>query len=605
MKKNIGFQFSVFTLVILGIISLSQQSHAGQTECPVEAETCLFEPDSTVDTPQSKPQDANLGDGICKSQGGACTLRAAIEEANKLKKPTTIQLQDGYYYLYMDEFKISDAAQVTLLGKGADKTFFNVYNNVGGLYQRAFNVSKDKTILNIEGIAFRNSEAVEDGAVIYNGPDSTVNIKNSKFTFNASTFQAVKVNNQITTQGGHGSVIYNDHGTVTIDNSLMESNFADKSYSFPANWTQNEKSTATNLINIAIPLAAVIYNSNQGIVKITRGTFTDNDLYYSGGKGGAIYNSDGKVYIVNSTFSGNGADKGDAIYNIGGEDSKIFIANSTLIGGPSTIIETSDLASIHLKNSIVSNGTLFLDPNPKSVCSGTVKSWGYNIFNYINKNNCPILAAPGDRIGFGSVSENPLLGIITSADDTSKVHPLVTGSPAVDGGDPKGCTDFQEPPQLIDIDQRGFARPVPDIKNPYNNSGTCDIGAFEIVCGDGYKQALIEECDDGNDVEGDGCDSNCTITSCGNKILSPDEECDDGNNQDGDGCNSHCELESSTDGASTAGATTTGGDTSPPPSEAAGGCVLNARVKMGGGVVVFEFLSCLLIVFGFRRVLFR
>jgi hypothetical protein len=35
-----------------------------------------------------------------------------------------------------------------------------------------------------------------------------------------------------------------------------------------------------------------------------------------------------------------------------------------------------------------------------------------------------------------------------------------------------------------------------------------------------------EECDDGNLIDDDGCDSNCTYTACGNGIKTSDEECD-------------------------------------------------------------------------------
>ena len=48
-----------------------------------------------------------------------------------------------------------------------------------------------------------------------------------------------------------------------------------------------------------------------------------------------------------------------------------------------------------------------------------------------------------------------------------------------------------------------------------------------IVCGDGKKQGS-EQCDDGNLVDNDGCDSNCTLPACGNGILNPGngEACD-------------------------------------------------------------------------------
>jgi cysteine-rich repeat protein len=39
----------------------------------------------------------------------------------------------------------------------------------------------------------------------------------------------------------------------------------------------------------------------------------------------------------------------------------------------------------------------------------------------------------------------------------------------------------------------------------------------------------LEECDDGNTVNGDGCDWDCQREICGNKVVQSGEECDDGN----------------------------------------------------------------------------
>jgi ELWxxDGT repeat protein/cysteine-rich repeat protein len=62
-------------------------------------------------------------------------------------------------------------------------------------------------------------------------------------------------------------------------------------------------------------------------------------------------------------------------------------------------------------------------------------------------------------------------------------------------------------------------------------------------CGDGLPNPG-EECDDGNAVDGDGCDSNCTPTGCGNGIVAGSEQCDDGNTAAGDCCASDCSFES-------------------------------------------------------------
>jgi len=58
-------------------------------------------------------------------------------------------------------------------------------------------------------------------------------------------------------------------------------------------------------------------------------------------------------------------------------------------------------------------------------------------------------------------------------------------------------------------------------------------------CGNGTIEGN-EKCDDGNLIDGDGCDSNCTPTGCGNGIVTAGEQCDDGNLIDGDGCDSNC-----------------------------------------------------------------
>jgi cysteine-rich repeat protein len=61
-------------------------------------------------------------------------------------------------------------------------------------------------------------------------------------------------------------------------------------------------------------------------------------------------------------------------------------------------------------------------------------------------------------------------------------------------------------------------------------------------CGDGVLDA-IDQCDDGNLIDGDGCDSNCTPTACGNGIVTSGESCDDGNLTGGDGCDVVCSVE--------------------------------------------------------------
>jgi cysteine-rich repeat protein len=71
-----------------------------------------------------------------------------------------------------------------------------------------------------------------------------------------------------------------------------------------------------------------------------------------------------------------------------------------------------------------------------------------------------------------------------------------------------------------------------------------DLGAGACqINGSGDKFSSTEpgeDCDDGNFVNGDGCDNNCTITRCGNGIVTGGEVCDDGNLEDADACPLDC-----------------------------------------------------------------
>ncbi len=78
---------------------------------------------------------------------------------------------------------------------------------------------------------------------------------------------------------------------------------------------------------------------------------------------------------------------------------------------------------------------------------------------------------------------------------------------------------------------------------------SADCSSLES-CGDGVLDPG-EGCDDGNSVEEDDCTSRCEVASCGDSHLWLwMEECDDGNNIDGDGCSADCLLEPVTCGNS-------------------------------------------------------
>ena len=62
-------------------------------------------------------------------------------------------------------------------------------------------------------------------------------------------------------------------------------------------------------------------------------------------------------------------------------------------------------------------------------------------------------------------------------------------------------------------------------------------------CGDGFILAGLEECDDGDRDDLNGCTNQCTIavaSICGDGIVQRSEECDDGNDSDQDDCLTDC-----------------------------------------------------------------
>jgi hypothetical protein len=215
--------------------------------------------------------------------------------------------------------------------------------------------------------------------------------------------------------------------------------------------------------------------ANSGTLTINNSTVSGNSArngILEAGTGGGIGNI-GLLTITNSTLSGNESDIGGGIYNLG----TLTITNSTLsancIGGgiytegPLTInnstfsgnngggISASNTTS--LQNTIVANSTSGAN------CSGTMTSDGYNLSsdNTCNFNNT------GDLN-----NTDPKLGQLGNYGGPTQTMPLLSGSPAIDAGNPSGCTDGKGHP--LKSDQRGKPRPDKE-----DHGIGCDMGAYE------------------------------------------------------------------------------------------------------------------------------
>ena len=72
---------------------------------------------------------------------------------------------------------------------------------------------------------------------------------------------------------------------------------------------------------------------------------------------------------------------------------------------------------------------------------------------------------------------------------------------------------------------------------------TCNNTPPGAICGNGIIEDA-EACDDGNTINGDGCESDCTVAvgpDCGDGVLDAGEQCDDANQSNTDACTNDCE----------------------------------------------------------------
>ena len=82
--------------------------------------------------------------------------------------------------------------------------------------------------------------------------------------------------------------------------------------------------------------------------------------------------------------------------------------------------------------------------------------------------------------------------------------------------------------------------------NSDTEPGACRTDCTIANCGDAVLDDT-EECDDGNDNDGDNCTSACELPSCGDSEIQEGEQCDDGNILKGDGCSNICKIEATSD----------------------------------------------------------
>jgi hypothetical protein len=184
-------------------------------------------------------------------------------------------------------------------------------------------------------------------------------------------------------------------------------------------------------------------------IRLTNTTISEN---VTPGNGGGIFVcNNGNVSLANVTISENTADSDDSS---GGHGGGIYIST------PGTV---------HMKNTIVAGNydlsSFIFSKAPD--CHGSVDSDGYNLIGSLgtalNGTYCTVSGvSTGNHIGVSAE-----LGVLQDNGGPTMTHALLPVSPAIDAGNPAGCTDYNS--DMITVDQRGGDR-----------HDRCDIGAFEL-----------------------------------------------------------------------------------------------------------------------------
>lgn len=273
---------------------------------------------------------------------------------------------------------------------------------------------KNWGILTIDNSVISGNAADNSGGAILNTPSATLTINNSTITGNRCKGES----------GGIDNV-----GHLTLYRSTVSNN-----------------SGAYN--GGGINNAGIAGINTAGIAKVSNSTISGNS---TSGYGGGMTNNGGLLTIDNSTITNNNALAwGGLLTNYGGST---MMSSSTISGNSATYAALGGLTTV--QNTIVAN-------NIGGNCSGSLISNGYNLSS---DNSCNF-TGPGDMN-----NTDPKLGALGYHGGPTNTVPIQPGSPAIDAGNPNGCTDSDG--NLLKTDQRGFIRPDPE------ESVGCDIGAFE------------------------------------------------------------------------------------------------------------------------------
>jgi fibronectin-binding autotransporter adhesin len=384
--------------------------------------------------------------------GSTGSLRWAVAQANALPGPATITFDPSFsgsphtITLTSGPLTLMNGFQTTITGPGASLLTVSG-NNASQVFVVYGGVTASLSGLTIsQGLA----PWWENGSGLLNA--GTLTLTND------------------TLSGNSGGGALSNSGSLTLSGSTVSNN------------------TAHGIFNsgtLAVTSSTISGNSatNGGGV-FNSGTATVTTSTVSGNSGGGIF-STGTLAVSRSTLSGNsGSSFGGGISNFG----MLTVTSSTLSGNAAlssgggvfsagTLVVTSSTLSNNTANrgsGIDNRGTLTLDSTIVAADLGSADVWGGAVvtsaYNLIGDGSTLLSLTNGsnaNQIGTSASPINPLLGALGNNGGPTQTMALLSGSPALGGGD----ANAKDPSgNLLTADQRGLPRPV---------QGRFDIGAFE------------------------------------------------------------------------------------------------------------------------------
>ncbi len=339
----------------------------------------------------------------------------------------------------------------------------------GGIYNQGTLTVTHSTFSGNSASSSGSSDYYAIGGGIYNANIGTLMVADSTFLNNSASSSG--------SRSSYGGGIEND-GKLTVTDSTFSGNSASSSGSSG--------------------VGGGIYNANIGTLMVTTSTFSDNSASGKQSAQGGGIDSDGRLTVIDSTFSINSADFGGGIDNFG----KLIVATSTFVNneargegggilssrtkGASAIIDFSTIYG----NTANAGGGIWIDPKSNSQVTlsssiiaanranvgpdiaGTLISGGYNLVE--NETTATGLNATTDK----QVTLTDLKIDSTPGNNggPTQTLALLQGSIASDAVPLRACSITVIDPSgqnvTITTDQRGDPRPD-------GSENACDIGAYE------------------------------------------------------------------------------------------------------------------------------